>query len=177
MHANFVGEPVLAHALGFPISSDYLADAMRQFISFHATRVWLWYFLLYALISRLLKSIIRASMIRITDLETELEMDVSLPDVLEDALRIQLSRSQENGRRTTFAADVAAWLAVAVFQSVDRDLWPPSERQRRYATDIGEALGVCVPDEAFQYRGSMNAFLTHFAPLHNEQSKGRGTRS
>lgn len=112
-------------------------------------------------------------MIRITDVETELCIDVPLPNVLEDAFRVQLSRSQEPDQLSAFATQIAAWLAVVVFQVIDRDLWPPSERQRKFALDIGTALGVDVPDEVLTYRGSAHTFLAHYAPMLSSRSVTR----
>jgi len=57
--------------------------------------------------------------------QTDLALDVDLPNKLEDVFRIQLGSCHDVALRSRFKEELAAWLAVAVFQSIDRDLGPP----------------------------------------------------
>lgn len=108
-------------------------------------------------------------MLRILDLETDLALDVDLPNKIEDAFRIQLGRCHDVALRSRFGDELAAWISVAVFQSVDRDLWPPTDKQRRFADAIAATLQLIVPDEAYRYRGSMAQFLDHYGPIYKAQ--------
>jgi hypothetical protein len=58
-------------------------------------------------------------------------------------------------------ADVGdgGWLAVALYQLVDRNLLPPMERQRALAARISKALDIEIPTEADPFRGSMSDFI------------------
>ncbi|MEY2170654.1 MULTISPECIES: hypothetical protein [unclassified Rhodanobacter] len=55
-------------------------------------------------------------------------------------------------------------MAVALYQLVDRDLLPPTERQRALAGRISDALDIDIPMEAHAFRGSMGDFIRHYLP-------------
>jgi len=98
-------------------------------------------------------------MLRIQDTMTDASLDLYIPSSLEEAFRVQMGRHFDGGGRSTLPIEMAGWLAVALYQLVDRDLLPPTERQRGFAEHICRVLGLDMPDEALRFRGTMSDFI------------------
>jgi hypothetical protein len=79
-------------------------------------------------------------MLRIHDLETDASLDLQIPWTLEKAFRVQLGRHFDAGGHSRLTSEMGGWLAVALYQLVDRDLLPPTERQWALADRICKAL-------------------------------------
>lgn len=103
-------------------------------------------------------------MLRIHDPETDTSLDLHIPWTLEEAFRIQLGRHLDAGGQSRLLWEVGGWFAVALYQLVDRDLLPPTERQRALAARISKSLDIDIPIEANAFRGSMSDFIRHYLP-------------
>ncbi|HEX7817617.1 hypothetical protein [Dyella sp.] len=103
-------------------------------------------------------------MLRIHDPETDASLDLHIPWMLEEAFRVQLGRHLDSGGQSRFLWEVAGWFTAAIYQLVDRDLLPPTERQRALAARISTALGIDLPSEANTFRGSMSDFIRYHLP-------------
>lgn len=103
-------------------------------------------------------------MLRIHDPETDASLDLHIPWTLEEAFRVQLGRHFDAGGHSRLTWEIGGWLAVALYQLVDRDLLPPTERQRALAGRISAALDIDIPMEAHAFRGSMADFIRHYLP-------------
>lgn len=110
------------------------------------------------------------AMIKLVDPDTELVLEISLPENLERALRIQIQRSLGSPVRDRFVNELWPQICSAISESLDDDLGPPTARQVRYAKIIQRDLGVVASPEVYWFRGSMSEFLTHYAPLHRSQA-------
>lgn len=126
MHVDPVREVVLAEPGSSTLSAQRLTKLDRQGGRFrHADTLGRRYFPLYHLMSRLLIDIIWASaMMRIHDPETDASLDLNIPWMLEAAFRVQLGRHLDAGGASRLSWEVSGWLAVALYQVVDRDLLP-----------------------------------------------------
>lgn len=98
-------------------------------------------------------------MLRIHDPETDASLDLHIPWMLEEAFRVQLGRHHDAGGQSRLLWEVGGWFAIALYQLVDRDLLPPTERQRALAARISKALDIDLPTEANTFRGSMSDFI------------------
>lgn len=98
-------------------------------------------------------------MIRIQDTETDATLDLSIPWMLEEAFRVQIGRHFNAGENSRLTAEMSGWLTVAIYQLLDRDLLPPTEKQRSLAQHMSRVLGVEAPAEAQLFRGSMADFI------------------
>ena len=106
-------------------------------------------------------------MLRIQDPETDASLDLHVPPSLEEAFRVQIWRHLDSGGGSSLPSEMAGWLAVALYQLVDRDLLPPTERQRGLAEHICRVLGLDMPDEAHRFRGTMSDFIrAHLTEFH-----------
>lgn len=103
-------------------------------------------------------------MLRIHDLETDAFLDLHTPWMIEEAFRVQLGRHFGAGGQSRFPAEMGSRLAVALYQSVDRDLLPPTERQRALAARISKSLEIDIPKEANVFRGTMSDFIRYHLP-------------
>lgn len=103
-------------------------------------------------------------MLRIHDPETDASLDLYIPWSLEEAFRVQLGRHFDAGGQSRLTWEMGGWLAVALYQLVDRDLLPPTERQRALAGRICDALDIGIPKEAHTFRGSMADFIRYHLP-------------
>src|SRR6185312_11878654 len=104
------------------------------------------------------------AMLRIHDPETDASLDLHIPRMLEEAFRVQLGRHLDSDGQSRLLWEVAGWFTVAVYQLVDRDQLPPTERQRALAARISTALGIDLPSEANAFRGSMSDFIRYHLP-------------
>ncbi|OJY56245.1 MAG: hypothetical protein BGP10_06820 [Rhodanobacter sp. 68-29] len=84
--------------------------------------------------------------------------------MLAEAFRVQLGRHHDAGGQSRLLWEVGGWFAVALYQVVDRDLLPPTERQRTLAAKISKALDLDIPTEANAFRGSMSDFIRYHLP-------------
>ena len=98
-------------------------------------------------------------MLRIQDPLTESTLEVSVPWNLEEAFRIQLERHFNGRGSRDMAAEMSGWLAVALYQMVDRDLLPPTQPQRSLAEHMCRVLCLEIPAEANVFRGTMSDFI------------------
>lgn len=103
-------------------------------------------------------------MLRIHDPETDASLDLHIPWMLEEAFRVQMGRHLDAGGQSRLLWEVAGWFTVAIYQLVDRDLLPPTERQRALAARMCKALDIDLPAEANTFRGSMSEFIRHHLP-------------
>ena len=103
-------------------------------------------------------------MLRIHDPETDASLDLHIPWMLEEAFRVQMGRHLDAGGQSRLLWEVGGWFAVALYQVVDRDLLPPTERQRTLAAKISKALDLDIPTEANAFRGSMSDFIRYHLP-------------
>lgn len=103
-------------------------------------------------------------MLRIHDPETDAFLDLQIPWTLEKAFRVQLGRHFDAGGHSRLTSEMGGWLAVALYQLVDSDLLPPTERQWALADSICKALDIDVPTEAYAFRGSMADFIRYHLP-------------
>ena len=103
-------------------------------------------------------------MLRIHDPETDTSLDLHIPWMLEEAFRVQLARHLDAGGQSRLLWEVGGWFAVALYQLVDRDLLPPTERQRALAARISKTLDIDIPMEANAFRGSMSDFIQYHLP-------------
>jgi hypothetical protein len=119
-------------------------------------------------------------MLRIHDPETDASLDVHIPWTLEEAFRVQLGRHFDAGGHSRLTWEMGGWLAVALYQLVDRDLLPPTERQRALAGRISDALDIDIPMEANAFRGSMSDFIRNYLPAfdawRSSMERGDGQR-
>jgi hypothetical protein len=104
-------------------------------------------------------------MLRIHDPETDASLDLHIPRMLEEAFRVQMGRHIDAGGHSPLLWEVGGWFAAAIYQLVDRDLLPPTERQRALAGRIIKALDIDLPLEANAFRGTMSDFIRHHLPL------------
>jgi hypothetical protein len=77
----------------------------------------------------------------------------------EQALNSHWRRLPDTDAREAYGARLGALLDVAILESVDWDLRPPSPAQVAFAQVISRKLGVAVPPDALRYRGAMGFFL------------------
>ena len=103
-------------------------------------------------------------MLRIHDPETDASLDLHIPWTLEEAFRVQMGRHLDAGGQSRLPWEMGGWLAVALYQLVDRDLLPPTERQRALAARISKVLDIDIPTEANSFRGSMADFIRYHLP-------------
>lgn len=103
-------------------------------------------------------------MLRIYDPDTDSSLDLPIPRMLEEAFRIQMGRHFDAGSQSRLQWEIGGWFAIAVYQLIDRDLLPPTERQRAFADQISKALGIDAPTEAHTFRGSMSDFIRDRLP-------------
>jgi hypothetical protein len=103
-------------------------------------------------------------MLRIHDPETDASLDLHIPSMLEEAFRVQLGRHQDAGGQSRLLWEMGGWFAVALYQLVDPDLLPPTERQRALAARISKALDIDIPAEANSFRGSISDFIGYHLP-------------
>lgn len=112
--------------------------------------------------------------IRITDIEGGWELEVPLAGATLEALRLQIAKLQ---KREIFLDPVCARIgeriSEAVVEVLDPDLRPPTEAQVKFALDIARELGVNLPGEALQYRGTMHNFLQRFSQQFYERRNKR----
>lgn len=93
------------------------------------------------------------------DLDVSFEIPLQ-PDVM-NAFEVQLQRAAYSTLRPAFENMLGRQLE----EMLDADLRPPTGRQMAYAIAIARTLGVALPAEALQHRGSMYDFLNRHAPL------------
>lgn len=103
-------------------------------------------------------------MLRLHDPETDASLDLQIPWTLEEAFRVQLGRHSDAGGHSRLTSEMGGWMAVALYQLVDRDLLPPTERQWALADRICKALDIDVPMEAYAFRGTMDDFIRNHRP-------------
>lgn len=103
------------------------------------------------------------------DTQSDLLIEIKVTQPVLDTLSLQWVRLTEDRGRTTFSARFGAQLAIALCESLDWDLKPPTPAQVAYATGIAKGLGIALPGEVLRYRGQMNEFLD----LHNHAFKYR----
>ncbi len=107
-------------------------------------------------------------MLRIQDPQTDASLEIHVPWNLEEAFRIQLERHLHGRGRPNLAFEMSGWLAVALYQMVDRDLLPPTQPQRSLAEHMCRVLCMDLPAEANTFRGTMADFIrANLSAFHN----------
>lgn len=102
--------------------------------------------------------------LRITDIDGGWELEVPIANATLEALRLQISKVQrEEVFLTPVCEKIGARISESVIEVLDPDLRPPTEAQVKFALDIARELGINLPGEALQYRGTMHSFLQRFA--------------
>lgn len=95
----------------------------------------------------------------LVDTDSDLLVEVRATHKVLETLSVQWGRLREDRERTAFGTRFGAQMAIALGESVDWDLKPPTPAQVAYATGIAKTLGISVPDDVLRYRGQMNEFL------------------
>lgn len=95
----------------------------------------------------------------LVDTDSDLLVEIRATQSVLQTLSVQWGRLREDRERTAFGTRFGAQLAIALGESVDWDLKPPTPAQVAYATGIAKSLGIPVPDGVLRYRGQMNDFL------------------
>ncbi len=116
-------------------------------------------------------------MLRIQDPKTDTSLEVHVPWNLEEAFRIQLERQLHGRGRLNLALEMSGWLAVALYQMVDRDLLPPTQPQRSLAEHMCRVLCMELPAEANTFRGTMADFIRANMPAFHNLYPPSGTKS
>lgn len=109
----------------------------------------------------------------LVDTKTDLLIEIRATPAVLETLSTQWARLKEDRERNVFGVRFGAQLAIALGESVDWDLKPPTPAQVAYATGIAKALRIALPGDVLRYRGQMNEFLD----LHNHAFKYRTTES
>lgn len=107
--------------------------------------------------------------IRLVDDELDLSWDFAVSWDVRQALRIQLQRCLCPGGKATFQERFVSFLE----ELLDEDLQLPTASQISYAMAISKGLGIALPGEALQFKGSMHEFLARNAPVF----KAKGTEN
>lgn len=105
----------------------------------------------------------------LVDTQSDLLIEIQLAQLVSETLKIQWERLTDEPSRQTFGLRLGPHLGVALGESVDWDLKPPTPAQVAYATGIAKTLGVSLPGNVLRYRGPMNEFLD----THNQAFKYR----
>lgn len=102
-------------------------------------------------------------------IDENVEIPIPIDQLTQEAWHIQLDRATEQGTFTGLCEHLAKCIAVALRESLDADLKPPTAPQIRYAMDISRDLNVPLPSEALRYRGAMVEFLGRFSEIHKQR--------
>lgn len=112
--------------------------------------------------------------LRITDLDGGWEIEVPIAGATLEALRLQISKLQMSEPfLDRICEKIGQRISETVIEVLDPDLRPPTENQVRFAVDIARELGINLPGEALQYRGTMHDFLKRFSEQFYERRNKR----
>jgi len=103
--------------------------------------------------------------IRLVDDELDLSWEFAVSWDVRHALRIQLQRCLCPSGVARFEDRFVSSLG----ELLDEDLQLPTASQVSYAMAISKGLGIALPGEALQFKGSMHEFLSRNAPIFKAQ--------
>ncbi len=83
---------------------------------------------------------------------------IQLDESISEAWLLQQLRRDSPITRVRLEERLAACLTLSMLQCLDEDLYPPTQAQMIYATDIARELAVSLPFEALRYRGAMSEY-------------------
>lgn len=98
-------------------------------------------------------------MLRLSDPQSGVFIDVPVPDVLLSAFRTQVERDLTLQNPVGFQARIEAHLVQAIVENLEYELQPPTRKQLRFAGNIAGRLRIAIPPEALASKAAMATFI------------------
>jgi hypothetical protein len=98
-------------------------------------------------------------MLRITDLASGLSVDIKVPDLAIDALRLQLFKGSNPRNLSRFRRRLAFYFERALGDALDASIQPPLSTDAKTALFVAKRVGVPLPYECLRSRKHLLRFL------------------
>lgn len=103
----------------------------------------------------------------------EMAIELPLPEDVENAVILQLTRLQDRQQMANFAERLAQEIESGISEALDWDIKRPTAAQASFAIALSKELNVVIPEEALKHRGQMHAFINQYAPLAKQRWAGK----